>query len=93
MISKYICIRLALIILNIYNMNTTTIQKRLFYYRRSLTIPVVGLLSIYNNIFQIILTLYIYMFNVRMIKGYIISLYSIIRFYVKKTIIMRITGI
>lgn len=60
MISKYIFIRLALIIFNIY-MNTTTIQKHLFYYRRSLTIPVVGLLSIYNNIFKIILTLYIYL--------------------------------
>ena len=91
MISKYICIRLALIILNIYNMNTTTIQKYLFYYRRSLTIPVVGLLSIYNNIFQIILTLNIY--NVKMIKRYIISLYSIIRFYIKKGIIIRIIGI
>ena|GEM_PF-6920484 len=79
MISKYIFIRLALIIFNIY-MNTTTIQKHLFYYRRSLTIPVVGLLSIYNNIFKIILTLYIYIFNVGMIKGYIIPLYSIIGF-------------
>jgi len=78
-ISKYIFIRLALIIFNIY-MNTTTIQKHLFYYRRSLTIPVVGLLSIYNNIFKIILTLYIYIFNVGMIKGYIIPLYSIIGF-------------
>ena len=72
-------------------MNTTTIQKYLFYYRRSLTIPVVGLLSIYNNIFQIILTLNIY--NVKMIKRYIISLYSIIRFYIKKGIIIRIIGI
>jgi hypothetical protein len=78
-------------------MNTTTVQKQLFYYHRGLTIPVVRLLSIYNNIFPIFVTFFyiylVYIYHVRMIKGYILFLYSDMECYIKKAIAIRIKGI
>ena len=68
-------------------MNTTTVQKTTFYYHRGLTIPVVRLLSIIITFSQSLLHFYIYLvyiYHVRMIKGYILFLYSDMECYIKK---------
>ena len=76
-------------------MNTTTV-KTTFYYHRGLTIPVVRLLSIYNNIFPIFVT-FLYIFSVYISckndKRLYFFLYSDMECYIKKAIAIRIKGI